>query len=324
MNSALIGIGNISSTHIDAVLAAGQKIVALCDTVLEKALAANERYRLNAKIFADYKEMLESCDIDCVHILTPHYLHKEMIIYALEKNVNVLCEKPLCMNIKEINDIEKVLKKSNAKLGVCFQNRFSSSNILLFDLLKGQEIVGGFANVIWRRDKNYYCSADWRGKKATEGGGVLINQAIHTLDLLIKAAGMPRSVIAHCHNDSLKDVIEVEDTVSVLLKYKDKTINFFATVAASADLPVQIVIKTKEHTYFSQQDNIVIDGKLFPTENGKNMIKECWGDGHKKLITDFYNSISENKPFEIDFYEGTKVIKVIDSIYNSGGKEIPL
>lgn len=322
MKSALIGIGNIASTHIDAILAAKHQIVALCDTVIEKSQTANSKYGLNAKIFDDYKKMIESCDIDCIHILTPHYLHKEMIIYALEKDINILCEKPLCLNTKEINDIEKALQKSNAKLGVCHQNRFSSSNTLLFDLLKGQEIIGGFANVVWRRDKNYYNSAEWRGKMATEGGGVLINQAIHTLDLLIKAAGMPQSVIAHCHNDSLKDVIEVEDTVSVLLKYKDKTINFFTTIAASADLPTQIIIKTKEHTYIAQQDNITIDGNLHQIENEKNKIKKCWGDGHKKLITNFYNSINTNQPFEVDFYEGAKVIKVIDAIYNSNGTEI--
>lgn len=322
MNSALVGIGNIASSHIEAILAAGNFITALCDTDANKAQKANLKYSLNTKIFTDYKIMLDSCNIDCVHILTPHYLHKEMVIYALEKDINVMCEKPLCMNIKEVNEIERVLKKSNAKLGVCQQNRFSAYITNLSELINEQEIIAGFANVVWHRDKDYYNSADWRGKKLTEGGGVLINQALHTLDLLIKFAGMPQSVIAHCKNDSLKEVIDVEDTVSVLLKYKDKTINFFATVAASADFPVQIMLKTKEHSYIAGQNNITIDGKLYQTECEINKIKQCWGDGHKKLIASFYESIRENKTFEVDFYEGAKVIKVIDAIYKSNGREV--
>lgn len=324
MNVAIIGLGNVSPCHIEGILSAGQNIVALCDIEKEKAMIIAEKYKLNIKIYTDYIQMLNVEKIDCVHILTPHYLHKEMIVFALKKNINVLCEKPLCMNSKELIKIKTVAEKSLAKIGICHQNRYSSSNVKIYELMRDKKITSAFANVVWHRDKAYYQSAAWRGKKMTEGGGVLINQALHTLDLIIKFCGMPESIIAHCNNDILKGIIDVEDTVNVILKYKDKSVIFFATVAANNDFPVQIMFKTENHTYIYSQNNITIDGKVQTIENEKNDIKEYWGDGHKKLIKNFYDCLINDKPFEVDFYEGSKVIKLIEAIYSSNGKELKL
>ena len=213
MKAAIIGLGVIGKVHYDVLKRQGEDIVALCDIDAAKLNGYD-----NVKKYFDYKKMLDEEQIDVVHICTPHYLHADMTIYALERNVNVLCEKPLCIKKEDVARIIDAENKPEAMLGVCLQNRYNKSSQFVKRYFQNKKIDFAFGNVLWHRDKAYYASGEWRGKKETEGGGVLINQAIHTLDLMQWICGEPTSVCANTYNYSLKDVIEVEDTAVALFK----------------------------------------------------------------------------------------------------------
>lgn len=153
--------------------------------------------------------------------------------------------------------------------------------------------------MLWHRDKAYYASGEWRGKKETEGGGVLINQAIHTLDLMQWICGEPTSVCANTYNYSLKDVIEVEDTAVALFK-GDTDFEFFATNTAKTDLPVEIRFIAGGDIVTLYPDKVLINGDVADIENEIEWNgKRSYGNGHEKLIGHFYDCVAKKKNFRL-------------------------
>ena len=260
MKAGIIGLGAIAPMHIEALKERGVEIVAVCDVDRKKCDDVNRKYSLSARGYEDYRKMLEKENLDVVHVCTPHYLHAEMTIAALEKNINVICEKPLAINQTQLDDIEKAVKASKAQLGVCFQTRYNRSFTELKKIIRPEEVIAAYANLVWVRDKAYYDSGAWRGTKDKEGGGVLINQAIHSLDLLLWVCGMPKSVVAHCFDDSLKGVIEVEDTVHGVYDLGDNR-NFIlnATNASKTCFTnvLSFVTKDKTAVLYGSQDEMI-------------------------------------------------------------------
>ena len=324
MKSAIIGLGVIAPVHVDALKQINAEICCVCDIDRKKAEAFLKNNGLDCKIYEDYKEMLDKEDIDVVHICTPHYLHAEMCIYALNRNINVLCEKPLCIKYEEIESIIDAAERSNAQLGVCLQNRYSEINRYVKQLIENDEVTSGFATVLWNRDRNYYDSADWRGKWATEGGGTVINQALHTLDLMQWFCNMPKSVNGTISNIE-HDYIEVEDTARARFVYDKGAFEFYASTTLNHDFAIQIMLSTKDKCIIVTDGNIIVNGeaisfKTVPTQ----CIKACYGNGHMSLIDDFYNCIINNTRFSIDAEEGAKVIKLTLGIYNSNSKTIKI
>ena len=315
MRTAVIGVGVIGSLHAE-ILTEKNMLAAVCDT------DENKLKKYNCPGYTDYKIMIDEVRPDCVHICTPHYLHAEMIIYALERGVNVLCEKPLCINSDQIKAVLEAEKHSTAKLGVCLQNRYNKENVFVKEYLAGKKVVCASAVVAWRRTKEYYNSAKWRGRYATEGGGVLINQALHTLDLLQYFAGMPKTLTASVSNLTLKGSIEVEDT-AVLQSVKGAGISLFASVGCAADMPVVITVKTDKDVIQIYPGAVLINGVMQNIEKSTEKLrgKECYGSSHGLLIDDFYKHIKENKRFEIDGEEASKAVKLILAAYKSGGNE---
>ena len=123
MRVSIIGCGAIAGTHVAAVRAAGQEICALCDIDREKVGQFAQRFGIDAPVYADYAELLERERPDAVHICTPHHLHAEMCCLALRKNIHVLCEKPLCITLGELDEVTRAARESRATLGGCLQNR---------------------------------------------------------------------------------------------------------------------------------------------------------------------------------------------------------
>lgn len=326
MKVGIIGIGAIAQLHIPALISAEQNIVAVCDIDISRCTAAITKFDLKAKAYENYKEMLDCENLDVVHICTPHYLHAEMVCYALNKNVNVLCEKPIAINFKQLDDIKNAVEKSSAQLGVCQQNRFKASMQYVKDYFKDKEITAASGCLCWQRDKKYYESGDWRGKKATEGGGVVINQALHTLDLLQWFCGMPISVIGHTSNDTLKDVINVEETAFGIYQLENGgRFILNATNASSTSFPITIMLHSAKDNVVIIDDNIILNGKFLTKSDGLPLFgKEVWGVGHIVLIKDFYDAIQNNRKFEIDFDEAKKVVVLLLSLYESEGKEIAI
>ena len=324
MRVGIVGLGAIAPLHIRAILACGQKITAICDIDKEKCGKINAEFNLGAKEYSDYNEMLSSGEIDSVHVCAPHYLHADIICKALNLGINVLSEKPLAINFEQLDEIEQAVKNSSAKLGVCFQNRYNASVLYLKEFFKDKPIIAATANLVWKRDKDYYASGPWRGKKQFEGGGVMINQAIHSLDLLQWFCGMPENVVAHCSNNSLKNVIDVEDTAYGMFTLPGGgkfVIN--ATNSASSSFPIVFMVQSKHDSAELFGDNIILNGKFVTKSDGTPVFgKDEWGAGHGKLITEFYDCLETGRKFPIDFYEGAKTVKLILKMYESDGEKI--
>lgn len=326
MRVGIIGVGAIAPIHINALKMVGHPIVALCDVDTTRCIKANKEFSLSANIYENYKEMLGCEKLDVIHICTPHFLHAEMICECLHRNIHVLCEKPLAINEKQLSQIEQSVHTSDAQLGVCFQNRFNASVLYIKDYLKDKEITAASANLIWDRNAKYYAEGAWRGTWSQEGGGVMINQAIHGLDLLQWLCGMPESVTALTANFTLKNVIEVEDTAIGVFKMKNGgrfVIN--ATNAASFCFPIYYMFRAGAHTVELTAENIIIDGKMITKSDGLPIFgKEVWGAGHVTLIKNFYKCLASGEKFSIGFDEGEKTIKLILAMYRSNGREIKI
>lgn len=326
MKVGVIGIGAIAQLHIPALLQAGQTIAALCDIDTKKCEEANKTFGINAKIYADYKEMIGEEGLDSVHICTPHYLHAEMICYALDRNINAFCEKPMAISFEQLDEIERSVKRSSALLGVCQQNRYKASMKYIKDYFSNKKILAASGNVCWKRDKAYYDSGLWRGQKELSGGGVVINQALHTLDILQWICGMPVSVIGHTSCDTLKDVIDVEETAFGVFKLPNGgRFILNATNACTTCFPVTLGFESAEDSAVIVGDNIILNDKYLKKSDDLPLFgKEVWGVGHMIIIKDFYNSIEKGEKFELDFYEAKKVVVLLLNLYRSNGEELKI
>lgn len=326
MRAAIIGLGVIGNVHAKLLSLQGEEIVALCDVDVAAAEAIREKYAPDAVVYTDYVQMLDEAKPDVVHICTPHYLHAEMVIAALSRNVSTLCEKPLCIKSEEIDAILKAEAESTAILGVCHQNRYLASNLFAKDYLKDKKILGAHGAVVWKRNVAYYATGAWRGKWATEGGGSLINQALHTLDLTMWFCGDPESVISVSSNLTMKKEIEVEDTIYARFE-GEQPFTFLGTNTAFADIPVEISLHLDDHTQLTVLPyTVLIGGVPVPSATVKKQAhgKECYGSGHEALIADFYGCVKDGRHFAIDGREGARVIRLILAAYASHGEKISI
>ena len=319
MKNAIIGLGSIGKVHTRVVRELFGEPSAVCDVDASRFDGYD-----GIPQYSDYKLMLDEICPDVVHICTPHYLHAEMIIECLKRDINVLCEKPMCIKNDEIDAILEAEKNSKAKLGICLQNRYNASNAYVKDYLANKNIVAANGNVIWHRGVSYYRSGDWRGKWDTEGGGVLINQALHTLDLMQWIVGMPNKVTANIANMTLKGEIEVEDSAFAIYSGASSFV-FFATLGSQKDFDVEINIRTDSEKIKVLPNSVVVNGETVTFTTDDTVYgKLCYGSGHKRLIADFYDCTLNGKDFSINGSEGAKVVKLILSAYRSQGNTIDI
>ena len=321
MRAAIIGYGVIGRVHAK-VIPNYAELIAICD-INEEVFKDDKCPRVAH--YTDWKKMLDEVRPDAVHICTPHYLHAEMVIEALGRGINVLCEKPLCIREEDIGRILEAEKNSTAQLGVCQQNRYNASNAAIKKYIEGKKVEVGVGQVSWHRDAAYYASGAWRGKWDTEGGGVLINQSLHTLDLMQWFCGMPDELSATVANHTLKESIEVEDTAAILCRGEAGNFNFFATIGTSRDCPIDITLKVGDEWIKIMPKYTVIGDKLMKYEDiGPVWGKACYGSGHDALVGDWYDCLGSGRKFPIDGNEGAKVIRLILAAYKSGGNAVKI
>ena len=327
MKTVLIGCGVISSTHTDVLLKLGREITAVCDIDYEKAKRHCEKFGLKCRIYQDYKEMLDKEQPDVAHVLTPHYLHCEMIVEILGRNINCLCEKPLYIKENEYDLIKGAVEKSNATLGICFQHRYLKVNQYIKNAVENEGFAGASVMLAWHKDESYYKSGDWRGKFETEGGALLINQAIHTLDQLCWIGGTPESICANLKTHTLADFIEAEDTAELFFEHKNGAVSqIFATNSAIANFNGLTCLKTNVATYEYNSKYVYRNNKKVNIDDDSVDIdtKNYWGYGHYHLIKDYYFCIQSNKSFPIGFEEAAKAVKLVLGAYRSNGKPIEI
>lgn len=218
MKSVIVGCGGIAAVHAASLSQLGEsELAGFAD--IKKERAENFVAKYGGRAYSCLEEMLDQEKPDVMHICTPHYLHVPMAVYGLTHGVHVFMEKPPVISGEQLAQLEEAVAGSDRRLGLCFQNRYNPSVQEVKKLLASGEagrIRGARGLVTWSRGREYYTESGWRGSLATEGGGALINQSVHTLDLLAYFLGTPLAVEAGIQNHHLKGIIEVEDTMELI------------------------------------------------------------------------------------------------------------
>jgi len=301
---ALIGPGTVSVVHLAAIEKLGAELVGVCDSA------------------TDYRAMLDDQRPDVVHICTPHDRHVPIALEALARGAHVLLEKPVAHTIDEAARLVGALAGfPDQQVGVCLQNRYNATSQAAKNLLKTVSPVrGGSATVFWHRDAAYYEERPWRGDKTRSGGGVLINQAIHTIDLMQWLLGDVLAVEGHSGRFADIPGTDVEDTANLLLEHAGGARSVvFATVTNAVDAPVTIEIVTPSAVLHLRGDLTIThdDGRIeVITETPSNSEgRDYWGASHQLLIADFYRAVEAGEPFWITPAEALKSQSVIDQIY---------
>ena len=295
----MIGCGVISPNHIKPLMEnENTELVAVCDVIEERAQKAAALGQ--CAYYTDYRQMLDEVKPDAVHLCLPHYLHSPVAIDCMRAGADVLCEKPMDASLEAAVRMKAVSEETGRRLGVIFQNRYNAENETIYAALKSGEmgkLISLRGEVCWKRDQAYYNSGMWRSDYATAGGGVIINQAIHTLDLLRYFAMSPvadvRATVSH-HGDT---AAEVEDTAEGLILFENGTrALFYFTINNFEDEDIRVTIKCENARVESRAGDCCIhfrdghDVRVSDDEHVKNAgAKACYGSSHAIQIADFYN-----------------------------------
>lgn len=322
-NVCIVGYGNIGPVHADALKnVENANFYAICDNQPDRIERCQKEYDVIG--YTDFHEMLKDENIHSVHICTPHYLHYEMIVAALEAGKNVVSEKPVVMTKEQFENLQANRKYKEVCL--VFQNRLNPCAKELKRLI-GEGALGKIqcvkGIVTWQRTKEYYLADAWRGKWDTEGGGVLINQTVHTLDLLHYLTGDIASVQATMANFTMADTIEVEDTVTAHLQFANGATGlFFGTNAYGANRSPDIEIVGDKGCARYYNDKLYLNDELICQDVVAVGEKAYWGIGHKGLLRNYYD---EGTYFSVD--DARNTMYALYGIYESaknGAKKVDL
>lgn len=264
---------------------------------------------------------------DVVHICTPHYLHVPMAVRTLESGAAVFMEKPPAISRQQFEELKRAAG-SRGRVGVCFQNRYNASVRKVDRLLEEGELgalKGGRAFVTWCREAEYYRESGWRGRWETEGGGALINQSIHTLDLLLRWLGVPERVEASMGNRHLWGLTEVEDAAEAYLEFPGgRRACFYATTAYVSDAPVLIELACEKGSIRLEEERVTVrrrqgEEEVFLLKGEDALGKAYWGSGHAACISDFYQCLEQGTPYENDLDSVENTMQVMLRMYESAG-----
>ena len=322
----IVGCGGIAQVHAQVLNGLEETELAACaDIRLDRAQAMAGKYGCRA--YGSMEEMLDKEHLDAVHLCTPHYLHPVMALEAAGRGLKVFTEKPPAIDQAGWAQIRQAA--ALAPLGICFQNRYNDNTLECRRILDAGTyggLLGIRAFVTWNRTADYYTGADWKGRWATEGGGALINQAVHTLDLAVRFLGAPDTVESTMRNHHLKGVIQVEDTVEIFLKKQNKTALIYATTAYTEDSPVLIELHLENAVLRLEDDRLEIrqNGSVHAMdfEAAERIGRSYWGAGHKKCIRDFYRCASENRPYGNDAASCEDTMRTLLKIYEQNPREL--
>ena len=235
----IIGVGNMGSGHAKTITS-GQVpdmvLTAIADINPERRKWAAETYP-DVKVFDDAITMMESGLVDAVIVATPHYDHPPLVTAALKRDIHVMCEKPAGVYTKAVAEVNELAKKSKATYAIMFNQRTNCVYRKMKEIISSGEL-GSIRRVNWLitnwfRPQSYYDSGAWRATWAGEGGGVLLNQCPHNLDLFQWLVGMPVRVRAFTHNGLWHD-IEVEDDVTAYMEFENGATGVFITSTGDA------------------------------------------------------------------------------------------
>lgn len=323
IRAAVIGLGDIAPTHIAAIRECPDaQLVAVCD--IDETLRDQAD---GVPFFTDYENMLDTLHPDCVHICLPHYLHYPVALAAAKAGCHVLTEKPMALNVEEAQKFTELEGRFGVKVGVCFQNRLNPTiQALREEIQKGSagRVTGIYASVAWFRSKAYYEAKPWRGKMADSGGGCMMNQAIHTLDLMQYLIPSRLFSIRGTISHLLDYGIEVEDTATAKLVFQNGAQGFFsASVANYENQSVRIRVQCENVSFLLDNEKLwemASDQRqpiLLAEDQKPSAGKNYYGSSHSALIHQFYQAILHNGENYIHTEEAAVSIQMIDAIRRS-------
>ena len=333
----LIGGGNISETHARAARAIpGVEISAIHGTNPEKVARLCREH--GGTPYQDFNAFLQHRPMDLVIIGSPSGLHAEQGIAAARSGLHVLTEKPIEISAMRADALIAAVNKSNVHLGVIFQDR-TKPHIRQLKSWLDQGLLGKVlfvdASVKWYRPPEYYANSRWRGTLALDGGGALINQGVHTIDLLLWLLG--DVVRVQARTAALLHKIEAEDTAVATLEFASGALGIFhATTAAYPGYPRRVEISGTEGTAILEHDRIIVadlrkSASAATVSASLAALSESAKDenqsassatvsdfrGHQAVLEDFLAAIQQNRAPACDGAEGRRSLALIESIYRA-------
>ena len=330
---AIVGCGNIAPFHAEAIRdLEGAELVAVCDKDSSRADELAEKFSVES--YTDYAAMLEKDDVDVVNICLPSGLHESLTLQAANAGKHVMVEKPLDITLEKCDSIIDVCRKNNVKLATIFPSRFKPGATAVKEAIAAGrfgKLTLGDASVKWFRSDEYYASGDWRGTWEFDGGGALMNQSIHYIDVLQDIMGPVESISANCA--TLVKQIEVEDTAVALVKFKNGAIGTITgTTTAYPGLEARIGIH-------GEHGSAIIEGESLITWEFKDKLPEdeairasasetkstgagdptekLRSEGHQLQVADMIAAINEDREPMVNGESGRKAVEIINAIYES-------
>lgn len=328
----IIGCGVIGPLHAKGIAASQDAdLVAACDIVEEKAKALADAYDGTPDVYTDYQEMLKRDDLDVVCLCTPSGMHAEMGIACADAGKHVLSEKPIDVKLDAIDALIDACKRGNVKLGCIFQRRTRKVSHVVREAVQsgrlGQMVVGD-AYLKYYRSPEYYQSADWRATWKWDGGGALMNQGVHGIDLLLWLMGPVKTVTAHAAH--LVRDIEVEDTAVAILTYENGAFGVIeGTTSIHPGLPSRHELHGDRGTIIIEESKIlrwaIMDEEDEPPEIEREAPKTgafadpkaISGLGHILQIQDMADAVNEDRDPLVPGEEARRAVELILAIYRS-------
>jgi predicted dehydrogenase len=334
----IIGCGMIADWHARAIKeTSGAVLIGVTD--LHEQTRISFARKNDVKAFGTENELLNNHDIDVVCICTPSGLHAVSTVNALRHGKHVVVEKPMGISLEQCEDILQASKSEKRKVSVISQYRFSDAvkhleRAICADLLG--KIVMGRLSMKYHRSQEYYAQSNWKGTWKMDGGGALMNQGIHGIDLMQHLLGPVKAVSSFARTLSRK--IEVEDTVCAILEYSSGAIGTIeGTTSVYPGYPRTLEINGDRGTIILEEDAVTewtIEGQSQPadlilgraTNVGAYNPSAIGIEGHKKQIADMADAIRNDRQPVVDAHEGMKAVVIILAIYESSktGKTVYL
>jgi predicted dehydrogenase len=327
----IIGAGAVADLHAQAIAALpNAQLTGCCDGGSGRAKALAAQY--GAVAFANYQALIESPEVDVVLIATPSGLHLQPAILAAEEGKPVLCEKPLEITTNRIDEMIAAHDRAGTVLGCIFNYRYDAVVGQIRQALS-QERLGkvtyAAVRVPWWRDEAYYAGS-WKGTQALDGGGALMNQSIHMVDLLQHLMGPVQSLFAY--TDTLAHDIEVEDTAVVALRFTNGALGqIYGSTAAYPGQPRQLDLMGTKGTIQQVEDSLSVwaFAEALPEDEAvRSNFGQAGTSGaadpmaiqyanHARCIAKFLAALETGTPFSVDGREARKSVEILEAVYQS-------
>ncbi len=343
----IIGVGNMGMCHL-GFFAAGKvkngEVAAIADINPAKLAAAQEKFPGAYEVYSSGEELIDKADVDVVLVAVPHYSHPGLAIRAFRRGRNVICEKPAGVYTKQVKEMNAAAAESG-KLFTMMYNQRTNPLYKKMHQIVAEGGIGELRRVTWQitnwfRTQFYYDSGAWRATWKGEGGGVLMNQCPHQLDLLQWICGMPCKVRAFCHFGKWHD-IETEDDVTAYFEFPNGATGAFITSTADSPGTNRFEILGSRGKIVCEKDTLTVSrlhtdlqeflmteksGFAEPEHTEEVIPQSGENPQHVGILNNFANAVLGLEPLYVNGQEGLRCVELIDAMLFSGwtGREVSL